>query len=127
MTEIVRDPRSEQLPQRDWPQFRVFTGQAELHIGHTPLRERGEVFRAQARKIREQFGQRSLLDLSEPGEPIEWGETALRALGEDNASPGDPVGALPVDQVAQNLVRTPRARPFVRGGPLSGETAERRV
>ena len=127
MPQVVRDPRGQQLPQRDRAELGVLALERELDLGQPPPGERGQVVRAQPSKLVEQLGERLSLTLAELGEAVVGREAPVRALREDELRARDPICALAVDEMTHDDVRTPRVRALGRVGPRRGERGQHRA
>src|SRR5690606_38723026 len=100
MPEVVRDPGSQQLRERDGAELRVLALERQLVRRQRPRAQRFELCRAKPRELIKQLRQRTALASAVLREPVVGLEAAVVALGEDHARARDPVDELAVDQMA---------------------------
>src|SRR5262245_34312691 len=105
----------------------MLTFEVQLCLGQMPSVDDSEVVGAQARKLFQQLAQRFALTLPKLGEPIERGKAPILALSEDDARARNPVGALAVNEMADDDIWTPRLRSFGRIDPRGWQTVEHRT
>ena len=70
MTEVVRHPGGEKLPQRDGSKLRVFAFQRELAVGQVPAPQGRNVFPPELFELIQQDAETLALALAGLGEPI---------------------------------------------------------
>src|SRR5688572_4229271 len=92
-----------------------------------PSGERGDVLASKVRELVEQRGERFSLALAELGEAVVGRETPFRPLSKDDLRAWNPVGALSVNQMADDHVRAPRLRSLRRISPLRSESRKHRA
>jgi len=125
--EIVRHPCRQELAQRHDAELRVTTRTVEVRIGQAQRRQLAEIGLAQRREFLEQTGQRSSFRHRELREAIERVEGPPLAVLQDDPDARHPVGSLTMDQVSDDIERTPGFAPFMRDDPPVRKAAQQRV
>src|SRR5437899_14301 len=113
--QVVHHPRCQQLPHRHRSKLRMLAGELHILLFEIPTPQRGDVLRAQLVKLLQQLPERTRR--LQPCDSIEWIEAAILPLLENDARARNPVRALTVYQMRDNLARAPRIRPFVDPRP----------
>ena len=121
MPKIVDDPRSYQFRCGDYPELGVETGHSPLSISQIQVFEKAHVVGAQPLEIVQQIRDGLAGALLELGKAIERFEWLRFSVLEDVAKAWDPVGLLPMDEVANDIVSAPCAFPFRNRYPWLGE------
>jgi hypothetical protein len=101
--------------------------QAQLPRAKTHGRELVEVPSPQSREALQALGERLLFLRGQVREPVERREPPIVALRHDQARARNPVGLLPVDEVADDVERAPALRALVRTRPGIRQTREERA
>src|SRR5438093_1417180 len=122
--QVVYHPGGKQLTHRHRAQLRMLASQLEIVLLQIPAPQRCHVSRSEAIKFLQQVFQRSLG--FQFGETIEWIESAIRPLLQDDPRARDPVGSLAVYQVPDDLSRTPGIRALIDSGPILRQLVEQR-
>ena len=118
--EVVCDPRGQQLSHRDDAQFGMAPAPIEVGIGQAQRRERAKTVIAQHRELVEQAGQRPPFRRGELCEAIERIEWARLAMLEDDPGARDPVSVFAMNQMSNDVERTPGLPAFMRHDPAGG-------
>src|SRR5205085_6175771 len=100
----------------------MLTRQFQILLLEIPAAQSCDALGAQLVELAEQCAHG--LSGVEAGNAVEWIEAARRPVLENDPRSRDPVGALAVDQVKQDLPRTPRVATFVHAGPVSRQIIE---
>ena len=119
-------PGSEQLAQRDLPEFRVKSLALKVVAGEVHLNQALEIYFAKLCEGLKQFTETLALALSELRgaiELVEWPGLA----GEYMPRARNPIGALTMNQVPDNVIRRPCAFAFRGPNPCLGLIVEQRA
>ena len=111
--QIVRGPRREQLAGGDRPELRVNAGAVQIDVGQVERADASKVDAARVGELAEQIRDRLAGALTKLRIAIERHKCLVRSVAEDDVEARHPVGALTVDEVADDIVRTPRPEPPV--------------
>ena len=113
MPQVVRDPRSQELAQRNRPELRMLALERELSLRQIPAAQSCKILLAQSCEFVEEIGHALPRAFTNLGEPVVRFEAAIGTLSEDDSSTWDPIGALSVNQVPDDVKRTERIWTFV--------------
>lgn len=102
----------------------MLASERKVVIGKVPTCQRAEVLGAEQSKLLQEYRQRLASAFLSLGESVVRGETAIGALRTNDLCARDPIGALAVDEMTENLVRAPRVGALVRTCPLGAQIAE---
>src|SRR5688572_26499861 len=124
VSEIVHDPRGEQLPERDGTERGVLARQVQVARSELPRPQQLEVVSSQPRKLVEQRRQRPIDVSGAVPESIVRLEPRAWSAREDDARARDPVRLLTVDQMSDDIEGAERLRAFVAANPRLGQAAK---
>ncbi len=108
VSQIVYDPRGEQLPQGDAAEARVHARKVQIRLGQVPGAKNLEVRGPESGEFFQQGRQGSLRIPTPMPEPIVRLKGRIRPPGKDDSGPGNPVRFLPVDEVPDDVERAER-------------------
>jgi hypothetical protein len=124
MVEIVRYPRGKQLTQGDQTELWVATPPLEILGSESQRLQSNDVVGAEPGEGVKELMQRLALRIGELRKAVERGKRHRLSLSQENFDPRHPVGALPMDEVANDIVWAPGIGSFVGGRPGVGEISE---
>ena len=127
MRKIVRGPCRHELPQRYSTQRGMGTHQFQLGWLQIQISKLHEIVGAPLGKFVQQCRDRFALAIAELRVSIEGLKGLIGAMLQDDHHSRHPIRFLPVNQMTDNHVRTPRARPFGGCGPLFREAAQHSI
>ena len=127
VTQIVRHPRRQMLPEGDDPEFGMPSVPIEIAVGKMQRAKAIDAVAPQARERVEEIVERPALRRPEHRLAIEWRERDRVPVAEDVVDARHPVSALPVNQMADDVERTPGAGPFGRLDPIPRQIGEQRA
>ena len=125
--QVMNRPGGQQLCERDRSQGRMTS--ATIEIGGLQIqRPQGiKIFCPQPSKFIQKLIYRLSLTFALLGLAIERIEPAAFAVLQDDPSARHPVGAFSVNEVADNVKRSPAFRTFVAQGPSFGKITKQRI
>ncbi len=126
VSEIVHDPRGEELAQRHGAKYRMGPGQSELRVRQSPAAKDLQVFGSELREFVEQRVQRAAdvaRPMTKPVVSIEW--TVFTR--QDDARANHPVGFFAVDEVPDDVERAESVWPLASANPRIREAVEKRT
>src|SRR5262245_19983208 len=105
----------------------MFSFERKLAFGEAPITELRQVLAAKTRELIEEFLERLPLAIAELRETIKGDEPSVWPLCENDFRPWNPVSALAVNEMSDDVVRTPSVRTLVGDDPLSRNAGQHRA
>jgi hypothetical protein len=127
MAEIVNDPCRQQLTQGDATKAGMVAREVKVFLRQAPVAKHIEVRGSEASEFLQEGPQGALGIAAPVPEPIVGLEGRIRAPGEDDASPGDPVGFLSVDEMPDDVEWAECLGPFRAAAPCLIDVVQKGV
>src|SRR2546422_7285609 len=127
MVEIVRDPGCQELAQCHNAELRMTPAAIEIRRAHVERSQLPEIRLSERREVVEKIGQRPSGRRPKLGEPIESLERARLTVLQNDFRTWNPIGPLAVNEMSDDIERTPCVDAFTGGDPLVRQTTEERI
>src|SRR3954468_9231059 len=108
----MHHPCREQLAERHQPKLRMHPLLRQHLRREVHLIQLSQTLRSQPLECRQQLAQRFTSRFLEHGEAVEWLESTPLAMLKNHPGTRNPIGLFSVNQMAQNIERTPTLSPF---------------